>query len=721
MKKLLQCLVLLLMSTPLLQSQNSWLQPEPGFKTGDFPGEFSGFSCFDIQEDLLYAFDEDTVRIFNLDSQEQLSRFTKPADYPSWPVFLHYDSVSDQLWAGFSTSGNADDRIYHYSFDTETWTLAANFAANYDLNVVNGHILISGSNSDDWGMPNGIFLLDTTGTNNHRMIIEVGGSPAGFAVDHAGNVFAATASFSQPNALYKWPAQEVEEIINNPEAEPLTTADAEKLSDIPAATSDTHMDEAGNVFFNFNSFTQGKTVAYWNGTYGDGDNFISMALTEEEADWLTYIKTRGSVLTPEEGNELYALGFGRPLARVTRGLPPAIAHSPETVMVYENDAAMIIDLSAIFEHPEGDELIFQLVFNAFEEVAQVTLEDELLTLEFLSPGQTHLIVSATANEQTVELQWVVGVMPLLEGDYQVAHFEELPLDPESYWNGSDESGGFVSEGIFFPNDYNPEWGAWTGWAYSNVSDNTTPGWLNQYSAITGTGVDPESSGGTNYAVAFQPQTLKMESEQPYLAKGFFITNTTYAGLAMMYGDDFSKKFGGVEGNDPDWFRISVWGFTNGEKTDSIHYYLSDYRFEDNRKNYVIQTWQWLELSSLGVVDSLGFALSSSDVGDWGMNTPAFFAIDNVHVQPQETTVREVSLEPVATAFPNPATHGFRIGIPGHQTSVELTLFNSTGQLVYQNPSYIPGEYLNPGSLPGGIYVAQIRSAELKTSIRIVIR
>ena len=46
----------------------------------------------------------------------------------------------------------------------------------------------------------------------------------------------------------------------------------------------------------------------------------------------------------------------------------------------------------------------------------------------------------------------------------------------------------------------------------------------------------------------------------------------------------------------------------------------------------------MDLGSLGRVDSLMFALESTDVGEWGMNTPAFFCIDNLYVIPNEAPV-----------------------------------------------------------------------------------
>jgi hypothetical protein len=43
--------------------------------------------------------------------------------------------------------------------------------------------------------------------------------------------------------------------------------------------------------------------------------------------------------------------------------------------------------------------------------------------------------------------------------------------------------------------------------------------------------------------------------------------------------------------------------------------------------HILNTWKCVGLRSLGTVKSLEFSLSSSDTGEFGMNTPAYFAMD----------------------------------------------------------------------------------------------
>jgi hypothetical protein len=247
----------------------------------------------------------------------------------------------------------------------------------------------------------------------------------------------------------------------------------------------------------------------------------------------------------------------------------------------------------------------------------------------------------------------------------VSDFEDLALSPESFYNGSDGAGGFSSGGTLFNNNYNTDYGSWDGFAYSNITDNQTPGFGNQYSAITGQGVD----GSGNYAVGYVGFTVPptVTFPEPTAVTGFYVTNTTYAYFTMRLGDPFAKKFGGDTGNDPDWFLLSITGNdSQGNPTGTVDFYLADYRFQDNSKDYIVNQWKWVDLSVLGQVKTLTFALSSSDVGDFGMNTPAYFAIDNLNA-PQPF--------PVASIRANGASGAVTVS-PGTPLSVTVHVDNA---------------------------------------------
>jgi hypothetical protein len=121
--------------------------------------------------------------------------------------------------------------------------------------------------------------------------------------------------------------------------------------------------------------------------------------------------------------------------------------------------------------------------------------------------------------------------------------------------------------------------------------------------------------------------------------GAYFTNTTYAYLSMLEGDSFAKQFGGVTGDDEDYFKLIIKGIDEmGEYTGTVDFYLADFRFEDNSLDYIVDEWTWVDLTSLGDVIGLEFSLESSDAGDWGMNTPAYFAMDDLNAVPVPAAV-----------------------------------------------------------------------------------
>jgi len=221
----------------------------------------------------------------------------------------------------------------------------------------------------------------------------------------------------------------------------------------------------------------------------------------------------------------------------------------------------------------------------------------------------------------------------------VVDFEDLALPAQSFYNGSDGVGGFITRGVLFNNtfsDFGGGFTGWYGWSYSNMTDVATPGFENQYSAIPGHG----AGGSSNFGVAFAtaPGDATIDVPDGSAPQSMLITNTTFAFLAMRNGTPFSKTFGGLTGDDPDFFLLSITGLNaGGEPIGLVDFYLADYRFADNSLDYVIDSWTEVDLSSLHGASRLSFGMTSSDVGAFGMNTPAYFAVDNLRVVPEPAT------------------------------------------------------------------------------------
>jgi len=160
-------------------------------------------------------------------------------------------------------------------------------------------------------------------------------------------------------------------------------------------------------------------------------------------------------------------------------------------------------------------------------------------------------------------------------------------------------------------------------------DTTTPGFANQYSNITGSG----AGGSAGFGIAFSDSTILLPTARTVL--GAEVTNTTYAALSMLNGDAFAKQFGGATGTDPDFFRLLIEGIDEvGVSTGVVELMLADYRFTDNSLDFILDQWTYVDLTGLGIVRELRFAFESSDVGGFGINTPTYFAIDNLVMVPE---------------------------------------------------------------------------------------
>ncbi|MFT5801747.1 MAG: hypothetical protein ACI956_001556 [Nonlabens sp.] len=268
---------------------------------------------------------------------------------------------------------------------------------------------------------------------------------------------------------------------------------------------------------------------------------------------------------------------------------------------------------------------------------------------------------------------------------QMVDFEEFILDPETALDGSDGSGGFTSGEIFLPNFYVNEYGGYwaSGWAISNATNVTSP---NQdtasVSAIAGGG-DTSS----NYAVATAgfgaPIMNFTDPGFENTITSLSVTNSTLAYQVMVNGGSFGQKvFGGLTGNDPDFFLLTIKGYKDGILLpNGVDFYLADFRFTDNSEDYIVDQWVEVDLTSLEAPDSLAFSLSSSDNNANGMLTPGYFCVDNISVD-KITANKNIAKNNDFTIAPNPANGFFQISNVG--SAADCSIYDLSGKLVFHN-------------------------------------
>lgn len=301
----------------------------------------------------------------------------------------------------------------------------------------------------------------------------------------------------------------------------------------------------------------------------------------------------------------------------------------------------------------------------------------------------------------------IGFLPAIATAQTTATFDDLTLPGADTNFASTQAQGnysFQSGSVLFYGELT-SWGGYSGFNYSNIQDDTTQSFTNDKSAITGIGFDSSFNYGVcfipiDFAAADPTTTIPigaklMNEAAGHPVEGAYITNTTYA---YWYMQHYFQP-----GN---WFQLTVRGYLNGQKVaDSVTFMLG--QVTDTTKD-IVQAWAWLDMSSLGNVDSLTFDLSSNDtVGGFGMNNPAYFAIDNLTTLDADTSdtdttgTQNIAVHPTGLDFsvsPNPVQNELTI-VSRH--AVDVAVFDLSGQCVLSGKQV---HQLDVSGLPTGIYL-----------------
>jgi len=250
------------------------------------------------------------------------------------------------------------------------------------------------------------------------------------------------------------------------------------------------------------------------------------------------------------------------------------------------------------------------------------------------PGRTQALVTGDFENLSLALDESFSGEAGTGTDTQVLDEFTLVPDDDTYtlWTTDIPTGGALMRNYFIE-----DYGSWSGFAYSNEQDTTTPGFTNDpffqitngFSAFAGGGAGP---GQDNFGVAFGSDTTDL-AEMPSIEMvggarpiSMKVTNTTWAAISMRDGDGFGKQFSTA---DDDYFLLTLRGTdaAGAEVGTPIEVYLADFRFGNAS---ILDTWQEVDLAPLAEATRLHFQFASSDSDPtWGMNTPAYVAIDDI--------------------------------------------------------------------------------------------
>lgn len=258
-----------------------------------------------------------------------------------------------------------------------------------------------------------------------------------------------------------------------------------------------------------------------------------------------------------------------------------------------------------------------------------------------SAGVRRHVICVIRRMAPVVLAWTLGASCAGTARAEVVTFQDVSLPQDGFLNGDPgglQPGQFVNQplvsgGVSFSNTYGVDaygvppnqfiYPYWYGFSFSNVVNTTDGSWTNQYASYPGGGYE-----STQYAVVYaNGATVTLPS--PATVAGFRIANTTYARSTMVSADP--EQFASPLQPPGGFFSVTAIGLLGSATTATVEFFLADFRGASPPG--VLGGWSWFPLDDLGEVDAVSFTFDGSDTGDYGLNTAAYFAMDDFTFMP----------------------------------------------------------------------------------------
>ena len=315
---------------------------------------------------------------------------------------------------------------------------------------------------------------------------------------------------------------------------------------------------------------------------------------------------------------------------IAEDMPPVVANQLAPINFTSYPQTLNFDLSNTFDDPDNNNDFIVITVQTCPSDITAIIDNRMLSVSRTTSSaftNKTLVIRATSNGKHVDMNVSVSGNEVTV-TVGVANFDDVTLGANGYWQGEEGDNEMFSGGWIFTNYYSQAYSFWGGFTASNHTDLTQTGMDAQYTAITAGGYDGSAQYGVAYTFGAQTDVYASDG-QAHTVTGCYVTNNLWAYQSVVNGDASSTPFGGTTGNDPDWFKLTATGKNaSGQTIGTLDFYLADYRFENNEEDYVVDTWEWFDLSPLGAVHTISFSLSSTKGNAYGMLTPAYFCIDD---------------------------------------------------------------------------------------------
>lgn len=232
----------------------------------------------------------------------------------------------------------------------------------------------------------------------------------------------------------------------------------------------------------------------------------------------------------------------------------------------------------------------------------------------------------------------------------IIDFEDVgaTLPNDTAFLGADQSGGFTSGPGNFTTEFDPTFGSWTGTAYSNRTSWTLGGasgfeefQFGNDTAVAepggGSGVGAGGSDTWGVLFGFTPNATRFEIAPGQSLQGLSFNNTRTTANVLENGNSFSPAFGANDRFEVIFNSLQV-DIVNGVEQVTVLGSSDPIVLADGTS--IVNDWTFADFTGTAIENAtlIGVEFRSTDSGVFGINTPAFVAIDNLVLAVPEPNV-----------------------------------------------------------------------------------
>lgn len=328
--------------------------------------------------------------------------------------------------------------------------------------------------------------------------------------------------------------------------------------------------------------------------------------------------------------------------------------------------------------------------------------DATLTLTATKSDTYRLTVTSADGQRATGKAHV----PVITDAITIADFEDLAMPDAGWWKYDAENDedtytdSFFSGSFRFPNYPMISYDAWCGYGYACETETAFENLDHQFRNAVGGGAEGTASYGVAYLYGANATITVGHGDDCHNVHGVYVTNSAYTLSVILNGNALCPKF--TAEND-DYMTATFTGYdADGNTTGSVDVVLADYRSRAAEPE-ILTKWKWVDLSSLGNVNTLRLTYDSSQRS----YVPAYVCIDRLGRTnpdgPDETGVESLRTGgDIRITRPTPDC----LSVLGAEGRYRLDIY-STGGTLRASHQLEGAATVGIGELGSGMYIATV--------------